>query len=179
MFFNQNTGDVLVTYENEAILSNENRKTGQESFPYIVPARTVCVEAPCIAVIDRNVDRRGREYREVADEFVRYLFTDEAQRELQATGFRSINKRILRESKLPKVRRERAPRRAGAASDSGLTARPERALRPRGQARKLWTVGSVFGDWRKINAEYFDTGGFADQILASISTKRIAANAAG
>ena len=179
MFFNQNTGDVLVTYENEAILSNENRKTGQESFPYIVPARTVCVEAPCIAVIDRNVDRRGREYREVADEFVRYLFTDEAQRELQATGFRSINKRILRESKLPKVRREGAPRRAGAAADSGLTARPERALRPRGQARKLWTVGSVFGDWRKINAEYFDTGGFADQILASISTKRIAANAAG
>ena len=42
------------------------------------------------------------------------------------------------------------------------------------QAKKLWTVGDIFGDWRKINAEYFDTGGFADQILASISTKRIA-----
>ena len=103
MFFNQNTGDVLITYENEAILSNENRKTGQESFPYILPSRTVRVEAPCIAVIDKNVDRRGREYREVADEFVEYLFTDEAQRELQANGFRSINKAILKESKLPKV----------------------------------------------------------------------------
>lgn len=103
-FFNQNTGDVLITYENEAILSNDNRKQGQESYPYIVPSSTVRVEAPCIAVIDKNVDRRGREYREVADEFVEYLFTDEAQRTLQATGFRSINKKILKESSLPKVR---------------------------------------------------------------------------
>lgn len=103
MFFNQNVGDVLITYENEAILSNNNRKQGQDSFPYIVPSRSVRVEAPCIAVVEKNVERRGNEYLQVADEFIQFLFTDEAQRALQATGFRSIDKKILKESKLPKV----------------------------------------------------------------------------
>lgn len=45
------------------------------------------------------------------------------------------------------------------------------------QAKGLWTVGKIFGDWRKINTEYFDSGGFADQILEGISSKQQQQNA--
>jgi sulfate transport system substrate-binding protein len=84
VFFKQGQGDVLINYENEMILANQ---TG-EKLPYVVPEVNISIDNP-IAVVDANVDRHGT--REVAEAFVQYLFTPEAQREFAKVGFRPVD----------------------------------------------------------------------------------------
>lgn len=87
IFYKQRRGDVLVNYENEAILAALNG----EELPYLVPRRNVEIANP-VAIVDRYVERHGN--REVVEAFVRFLFTPEAQRAFAATGFRSIDPAI-------------------------------------------------------------------------------------
>ncbi|HIK18750.1 MAG TPA: sulfate ABC transporter substrate-binding protein [Leptolyngbyaceae cyanobacterium M33_DOE_097] len=82
-FANQGQGDALVNYENEIILA---RQKGEE-LDYTVPAINFSIDTP-VTVIDKTVDRRGT--REVAEAFVNYLFTPEAQREFAKVGFRPL-----------------------------------------------------------------------------------------
>jgi len=82
-FANQGQGDALVNYENEIILA---RQKGEE-LDYTVPAINFSIDTP-VTVIDKTVDRRST--REVAEAFVNYLFTPEAQREFAKVGFRPL-----------------------------------------------------------------------------------------
>jgi sulfate/thiosulfate transport system substrate-binding protein len=81
IFFKQGQGDVLINYENEIILAQQK---GQKA-EYIVPDLNISIDNP-IAVVDKNVDKHGN--REVAEAFVKYLFTPEAQAEFAKLGFR-------------------------------------------------------------------------------------------
>ena len=75
--FTSGTGDVLLSYENEAILA---RQSGQE-FDYVIPDSTLLIENPC-AVIDGAADE--------AQEFLDFQKSAEGQEHYAETGYRPI-----------------------------------------------------------------------------------------
>jgi sulfate transport system substrate-binding protein len=83
VFLKQRQGDVLLNYENELILAAQQ---GQVT-PYVVPSVNISIDMP-LAIVDRNVDRRGT--RRVAEAFARFLYTPAAQSEFARVGFRPI-----------------------------------------------------------------------------------------
>jgi sulfate transport system substrate-binding protein len=83
--FENGIGDVLLTYENEALLRQKQGK----KFPYLIPEATVLIENP-VALIDQNVDRHNN--RDIAEAFMDYLFSNEVQRAFAEYGFRPVNK---------------------------------------------------------------------------------------
>ncbi len=90
VFFNQEQGDVLINYENEVILAGLRG----EKLPYTVPEVNISIQNP-IAVVDKNVDKHRN--REVAEAFVQFLFTPEAQREFAKVGFRPVDPTVAKE----------------------------------------------------------------------------------
>ncbi|MBE9058967.1 sulfate ABC transporter substrate-binding protein [Sphaerospermopsis sp. LEGE 08334] len=98
-FFKKNQGDVLINYENEVILAAQQGKTDTS---YVVPSTNISIEGP-VAVVDKNVDKRGT--REVSEAFVKFLFTPEAQREFAKVGFRPVNPTVTKEvqNKFPRI----------------------------------------------------------------------------
>jgi len=82
-FAKQGQGDALVNYENEVILAKQKG----EKLDYVVPEINISIDTPT-TVVDKNVDKHGT--REVAEAFVEYLFTPEAQREFAKVGFRPL-----------------------------------------------------------------------------------------
>lgn len=89
--FENGFGDVLITYENEAIL----RKMQGKEFPYIVPEATILIENP-IAVVDRNVEKHHT--RDVAEAFVQFVTTPEAQKMFARYGFRPVDDVVLKDN---------------------------------------------------------------------------------
>jgi sulfate transport system substrate-binding protein len=82
-FNKQGQGDALVNYENEVILAQQK---GQK-LSYTIPDINLSIDTPT-TIIDKNVDKHGT--REVAQAFVEFLFTPEAQREFAKVGFRPL-----------------------------------------------------------------------------------------
>jgi sulfate/thiosulfate-binding protein len=131
VFFKQGQGDVLLNYENEVILAKQK---GEGNFSYTIPSVNISIDAP-VAVVDKNVDKHRT--RAVAEAFVKFLFTPEAQREFAKVGFRPVNGTVAKEtaSKFPKV-------------------------------GKLFTV-QAFGGWDTVQKKFFGDGGIFDQIQSS------------
>ncbi|MBN2374501.1 sulfate ABC transporter substrate-binding protein [bacterium] len=86
--FETGIGDALITYENEALL---RQKQGKD-FPFIVPDATILIENP-VAVIDKNVDKHNN--RAVAEAFVEFLHTKEAQNAFAVYGFRPVDDEVM------------------------------------------------------------------------------------
>jgi len=82
--FEYGVGDVIITYENELLA----RIAKGVEYDIVVPPSTILIENPA-TVVDRNADRHG--VREVADAFVRFLYSDEAQQLFAKHGFRPVN----------------------------------------------------------------------------------------
>ncbi|WP_369958514.1 sulfate ABC transporter substrate-binding protein [Pseudomonas benzenivorans] len=74
-FVNNQIGDVLLAWENEAHLAL--REQGGEQFEIIAPSLSILAEPP-VAVVDKNVERKGN--REVAEAYLNYLYSAEGQR---------------------------------------------------------------------------------------------------
>ena len=74
-FVNNGIGDVLLAWENEAFLAQE--ELGPDKFEIVVPRQSILAE-PSVALVDRNVDRHGT--REVAQAYLQYLYSPEGQR---------------------------------------------------------------------------------------------------
>eukprot|EP00741_Cyanophora_paradoxa_P005688 tig00000903_g5515.t1 len=89
VFLEGEKGDVLVTYEAAAVASGMNG--GSE--PYVIPDVNVSIEN-VIAVVDRNAEKHG--IREVADAFLKFCFTDPAQRVLAEHGFRPVSAAVAK-----------------------------------------------------------------------------------
>jgi sulfate transport system substrate-binding protein len=77
-------GDVLLTYENEAIAA---QLAGQK-LQYVIPRSTILVENP-IAVL------KNSENKEAATAFIRFLKTPAAQQVFAERGYRPIIKSVL------------------------------------------------------------------------------------
>ncbi len=73
-FVQRGIGDVLIAWENEALLAA--REMGQGRVEIITPPRSILAEPP-VAWVDRNVDRKGA--RAIAEAYLRYLYDDAAQ----------------------------------------------------------------------------------------------------
>jgi sulfate/thiosulfate-binding protein len=77
-------GDVLLTYESEALAS---RAAGQD-IQYVIPRQSLLIELP-VAVLKDSPNR------DKANQFIRYLKTNPAQELLAQNGFRPVVKSVL------------------------------------------------------------------------------------
>lgn len=73
-FVQREIGDVLLAWENEALLAI--RELGPDKVEMIVPSISITAETP-VAIVDTVVDRRGT--RQVADAYLKYLYTPAGQ----------------------------------------------------------------------------------------------------
>ncbi|MDD2852146.1 MAG: sulfate ABC transporter substrate-binding protein [Desulfuromonadaceae bacterium] len=88
-FVQRGLGDVLLAWENEAFLAiNE---LGPDKFDIVTPPASIMAEPP-VTVIDKVVDKRGT--RKVAEEYLKYLYTDEGQKIAAKHYYRPINPKI-------------------------------------------------------------------------------------
>ena len=133
VFFKQGQGDALINYENEIILAGQKG----EKPTYTIPDVNVSIDNP-IAIVDKNVDKHGT--REVAEAFVKYLYTPEAQREFAKAGFRPV--------------------------DATVAAEPEFAKKYP-PVKTLFTAQDL-GGWGEIQQKFFDDGAAFDKIQGSI-----------
>jgi sulfate transport system substrate-binding protein len=80
--FEKGVGDVAITYENEVLVGQQ----AGLNYELVLPTSTIRIDNP-VAVVDSYVDKRGT--REVAEAFVDFLFTKEAQEIFAKHGLRS------------------------------------------------------------------------------------------
>ena len=73
-FVRRKIGDVLIAWENEALLAvNE---VGKGEFEIVIPSLSILAEPP-VALVDKVVDRRGT--RALAEAYLNFLYTPEGQ----------------------------------------------------------------------------------------------------
>lgn len=73
-FVRRRIGDVLLAWENEAYLARS--EFGAGAFDIVYPSASILAEPP-VALIDRNVDKRGT--RAVAEAYLQFLYSKTAQ----------------------------------------------------------------------------------------------------
>ncbi len=133
-FTERGIGDVLLAWENEAFLAL--KEMGEDAFDIVVPPISILAEPP-VAVVDANVDRKGS--RKVAEAYLEYLYSDEAQNLIAKHFYRPVRPEVVDPTllqRLPKV--------------------------------KLVTIDDpIFGGWAKAQPEHFANGGTFDAIYGS------------
>jgi len=131
VFFKQGQGDALINYENEVLFAQQKGEKGT----MIIPGINISIDNP-VAVVDKVVDKKGT--RKVAEAFVQYLFSPEAQTEFAKVGFRPVDPTIAsapeNTSKFPKI-------------------------------QNLATVKDFQG-WSAVQSKFFADGAIFDQIQA-------------
>jgi sulfate transport system substrate-binding protein len=128
-FVQRKLGDVLLAWENEAYLAvNEFNK---DAFTIVTPSLSILAEPP-VAVVDKVVDKRGT--RAVAEEYLKYLYSEEGQAIAAKHYYRPTLPSVAKkyENRFGKVR--------------------------------LVTIEKEFGGWSKAQKEHFDDKGTFDQI---------------
>lgn len=90
-FTENGQGDVLVAWENEAFLS---LRENPGEYEIVVPSASILCQ-PTVAVVDEIVDKKGT--RDVATEYLNYLYSDEAQKLEAENYYRPSNEQILAE----------------------------------------------------------------------------------
>ena len=130
-FAERGQGDVLIAWENEAFLAN--KEFGAGKFEIVTPSVSILAEPP-VAVVDKNVDRKGT--RKVADAYLKFLYTPQAQAIIAQNYYRPRNAAI-------------------AAKYRGTF-----------KNIPLFTVAKNFGGWQRAQATFFKDGGLFDQVFA-------------
>ncbi|BAC07827.1 sulfate ABC transporter substrate-binding protein [Thermosynechococcus vestitus] len=126
-FLKQGQGDALINYENEVILA---RRQGQ-TLSYEIPPVNILIENP-IALVDKYADQHGT--REVAQAYIDFLYTPQAQEIFAQYGFRPVDATVL--------------------------AAHRQVFPP---VPNLFTVADL-GGWEKVQAQFFANGALFDQI---------------
>lgn len=150
--FANGIGDVLLTYENEYYAGI----AAGDEYSIVYPRSTVLIENP-VAVVDAYADAHG--VREVADAFVEFLYTPEAQAIFVSKGYR------------PPVYGSEAS--AEATAEAEATEVPAAALWPEGAfdtalfpiLDDIFTV-QYFGGWPQIGEDFFSETGIYSQAIA-------------
>jgi sulfate transport system substrate-binding protein len=88
-FVERGQGDVLIAWENEALLAA--RKLAPGKFDIVVPSVSILAEPP-VAVVDKVVDKHGT--RQAAEAYLKFLYTPEAQDIVARNYFRPRNPQV-------------------------------------------------------------------------------------
>jgi|SRR5690554_974207 len=128
-FVQREVGDVLINWENEALLITEKLSKGE--FEIVYPSISIIAEPP-VAVIDKVVDKKGT--RDVAVEYLNYLYSDVGQELAAKYFYRPVNQSILSKykSQFPDI--------------------------------ELVTIDEEFGGWQAAQKKHFSDGGTFDQL---------------
>ncbi len=129
-FVQRGIGDVLLAWENEALLALRQGDAGRVEI--VVPPDSILAEPP-VALVDAVVDRRGT--RAVAQAYLEFLYSDEAQAIVARHGYRPRSPAALRAARVP--------------------------FPP----LRLFTVDALFGGWETAQRAHFDEGGLFDRML--------------
>ncbi len=135
-FVERGLGDVLINWENELLLVKKMRG---EEYEIVLPSVSILAE-PTVSVVDKVVDKRGT--REVATEYLKFLYSDTGQQIAAKHFFRPSNKEILAKyaGQYPKL--------------------------------DLFTIAEVFGGWDKATKDHFADGGSFDQIYSPAAARK-------
>jgi sulfate/thiosulfate-binding protein len=100
-FVQRGIGDVLLAWENEAFLSI--KELGADKVQIVVPTLSILAEPP-VTVVDKVVLRRGT--REVATEYLKYLYSPEAQEIIAKNFYRPIDETVAAKhaGQFPKIK---------------------------------------------------------------------------
>jgi sulfate transport system substrate-binding protein len=85
-FVERGQGDVLIAWENEALLATKELAPGK--FDIVVPSVSILAEPP-VTVVDKNVDKDGN--RKLAEAYLKFLYTPTAQFIIGNNYFRPRN----------------------------------------------------------------------------------------
>lgn len=129
--FEKGIGDVAITYENEVLVG---QKAGI-NYELVLPTSTIRIDNP-LAVVDTYVDKHGT--REVAEAFVDFLFTKEAQEIFAQHGLRSPDPAV--------------------AEATAATYPP---------IEDLFTIDD-FGGWKEATPTFFGEGGIFYQVFEQV-----------
>ncbi|WP_244186116.1 sulfate ABC transporter substrate-binding protein [Xenorhabdus ishibashii] len=88
-FVERGIGDVLIAWENEALLAIN--ALGQGKFEIVTPSISILAE-PTVSVVDKVVDKRGT--RELATEYLKYLYSPVGQNIAARNYYRPRDKAI-------------------------------------------------------------------------------------
>lgn len=142
-FVENKQGDVLLAWENEAFLSLDEHPGEYE---IVVPSVSILCQ-PTVAVVDKVVDQRGT--RKVSEEYLKYLYSDEAQKLEAQWYYRPSNEKILKEYSYK-------------GSGNTIDKLPK---------DKKWIITDVdltniqhFGGWSEATKKHFSDGGEFDSI---------------
>ena len=130
-FVEREIGDVLLAWENEAFLAIE--ELGPDRFDIVVPSLSILAEPP-VAVVDATVDAKGT--RAVAEEYLNYLYADEAQNIIASNFYRPSNPSVVDPEELKRF--------------------PELTL--------ITIDDPLFGGWKEAQPKHFGDGGIFDSI---------------
>jgi len=99
-FIERGVGDVLITWENEALLAQ--RESAAAGLERVIPSMSILAEPP-VTWVDGVVQRKGT--AEVAQAYVQHLYSDEGQRLAAKHFYRPRNAKIASEfsGRFPKV----------------------------------------------------------------------------
>nr|WP_145161366.1 sulfate ABC transporter substrate-binding protein [Paenibacillus terrae] len=128
-FVERGIGDVLLAWENEAMLSV--KELGPDKFDIVYPSVSILAEPP-VAVVDKVVDKRGT--REVAEAYLKYLYSEEGQTIAAENFYRPT---------LDSVKEK---------------------FKDKFHDINLFTLQDVFGTWDETQQKHFSDGGIFDQI---------------
>jgi sulfate/thiosulfate-binding protein len=128
-FVERGIGDVLISWENEAFLAI--KELGPGKFDLIAPSISILAEPP-VSVVDKVVDKKGT--RKVAEAYLQYWYTPEAQEIAAKNFYRPIDPKVAAkyQKQFPKL--------------------------------TLFTIDELFGGWQKAQKTHFADNGVFDQI---------------
>ncbi|HEX3011830.1 MAG TPA: sulfate ABC transporter substrate-binding protein, partial [Syntrophomonadaceae bacterium] len=100
-FTERGIGDVLIAWENEALLSTKDSKNA-DKYEIVVPSISILAEPP-VAVVDSVVDKKGT--RKVAEAYLQYLYSEKGQEIAAKNFYRPRNEKVAKKyaSQFPKV----------------------------------------------------------------------------
>jgi sulfate transport system substrate-binding protein len=130
-FAQRNQGDVFISWENEAYLLE---KEFGNKVDFVYPSLSILAE-PAVTVVDRNVDKKGT--RAVAEEYLKFLYTEEAQDLIGKHFYRPVSTKAQAKyaKQLPKL--------------------------------NLFKIEDAFGGWEQAAKVHFADGGSFDQIYVA------------
>lgn len=130
-FVENGQGDVLIAWENEALTIVKEHTNDYE---IVYPSISILAQ-PTVAVVDKIAKKHGT--YETSSEYLKYLYSDEAQKIIAESGYRPYNQNILKQYE-----------------------------KKFNLSMKLTNI-SDFGSWKKAYEKFFNEGAIFDKIYSN------------